>query len=185
MRGASGAGNGARSANGFEVGSEGLPLFQFDDLREAELREMEMVAGAGLVTREQGGAGDGFVGVAEVEGREVLAVAQAGFGVDEGAGGVAEEGFNAGELPVADGEICVGAVFAMLPMPQRRDGAVEHHLVVRGRAVGLVDKLPGEIEAMRGEVAVRLREVERRRGHGGVSFSRFGRGSSAVAYLGP
>src|SRR5262245_11594115 len=59
------------------------------------------------------------------------------------------------------------AIGAAAPVPQRGMADRDEIFILRRRAVGLADEIPGIVETLRGEVAMCDGEIERRRrGHG-------------------
>jgi hypothetical protein len=140
-------------ADGGEVVEE-LVAVGFVELEEVFFGEVHVGLETLSVAGDGGGAGEGFVGVGLVEGWEVFAVAECLFGVDERGDWLSKSGVNAGEEPVADGDVLICDIGSLKPMVQRSVSQVDHLLVVVFGTIGAVEQLPCIVEACGREIHV-------------------------------
>lgn len=136
-----------------QVGEEDFLVVEVGDELGVFVGEVEVALG-GRVEGETVGTGKGFVGVTEIEGRQVIVLAdrQATAGVVERRLGALEHGIDAGDLPFADAEI--GGVADLAPVITGRVRAMDHDVGIRWRAVGLLHECPRLVEEVHGEAAV-------------------------------
>jgi hypothetical protein len=73
---------------------------------------------------------------------------------------VAGERVDAGDLPVADGQVLLGAIGSLGPVPQRGHRAQHHRLIVVARAFRLLDQFPRAIETLGRKTPMRRGGVE-------------------------
>lgn len=113
----------------------------------------QMFRGVGMV-RETEGAGEGLVGVAEVERGEVVLLADlpATVGVIERGLGTFQHGINPGYLPLADAE--VGGISREAPVITGGVRAVDQGVCLGGSAVGFFHESPRLVEEVHGEATV-------------------------------
>ena len=100
------------------------------------------------------------MGITEIEWRKPLAIGQADLGMAKRLGRMAEDGLDAGGLPVSHRKVLVGAVAPLQPMVD--GGLVKrlHQAVLFGRAVRFFDQIPGLVEALGGEIFVGGGQIE-------------------------
>ncbi len=101
-----------------------------------------------------------LVGIPPVERPKVRAVAKAGPCMTHRLLSTADERLDTRGLPVADGQIFIGAVGSVDPVKDRRLVERHHHPVVRFAPIGLYDQVPGPIETPGREMPVGCHEID-------------------------
>lgn len=163
------------SVNGREVGVEELFVVVLDNICSGLAGEFEIAVDFGLVLSDHGGAGKGFVGKDGVPVTNLVleAKVEAALGVVAGGLGAFEDCIDAGDLPLAAGEIFGLTEFA--PMIVGGVGGVEHGVVLGEGAVGFVYEGPDIVEEVYGELAVGFGDESWVR-HGGILIPVFRQG---------
>ena len=82
---------------------------------------------------------------------QAIGIFQAQFRVAESFLAAAEEGIDAGGLPVTDRQVFIGTIASLAPMPERCQGGEEHFDILAFAAVGFADQFPRPIKTLRGE----------------------------------
>lgn len=139
--------------NGLEVGEENFLVVEVGDKLGMFVSEVEVALG-GRVEGQAVSASEGFVGVTEIEGRQVIVLAdrQTTVSVVERRLGSLEHRIDARDLPLADAE--VGGVADLAPMITGGVRTVDHGVGIRWRAVGLLHERPRLVEEVHSEAAV-------------------------------